>query len=101
LVVEGKIIYRFFKVVDMRDRLVFGKESKKERLAFQIVGGLLLAFLWLFTLLGVLEFTIPLFVFLLVFTAVYLLSLLVKARHKGVATDTDSKTSPDRYGKSY
>ncbi len=84
----------------MRDRLVFGRETKKERLAFQIGVGILLASIWIITFLGVLEFSLTLFGILLVFTAVYVVSLF-KREDKGVATDTDSKTSPDRYGKSY
>jgi len=84
----------------MRDRVVFGKETKKGRLVFQIGVGILLALIWIVTLLGVLEFSVTLFGILLIFTAVYILSLIKKA-DKGVASDTDSKTSPDRYGKSY
>ena len=80
--------------------MVFGRETKKERLAFQIGVGILLASIWIITFLGVLEFSLTLFGILLVFTAVYVVSLF-KREDKGVATDTDSKTSPDRYGKSY
>jgi len=79
---------------------VFGKETKKERLGLQIGIGVLLAAIWIVTLLGLLEFSVTLFGLLLVFTAVYILSLIKKA-DKGVASDTDSKTGPDRYGKSY
>jgi len=80
--------------------VVFGKETKKERLAFQIGIGILLASVWIVTLLGILEFRLTLFGILLILTAVYILSLIKRA-DKGVALDTDSKTSPDRYGKSY
>jgi len=79
---------------------VFGRETKKERLAFQIGIGVLLAAIWIVTLLGILEFSVTLFGLLLIFTVVYILSLVKKA-DKGVASDTNSKTGPDRYGKSY
>ncbi len=80
--------------------MVFGKESKNEKLALQIGTGILLASVWTVILLGIFDFNIGLLVILVIVTVVYLLTLVMNLG-KGIASDTDSKTGPDRYGKSY
>ncbi|MBS3782215.1 MAG: hypothetical protein KGY66_08475 [Candidatus Thermoplasmatota archaeon] len=77
---------------------MFGRESRKERFLFKIGMGVLLLSLWIVTLF--VRFNIYWLILLIIFTPIYLITL-VMSLGRGAGSDTDSKTSPDRYGKSY